>query len=237
MAKGKSIYTFNIENPAMADNMIKQFLNANGFKYVTKNGLAAYQMADGIWTGKKFFEYYFNGNTLTIYAYVYKLHKPVLLDEEYYLCIPKNELKTVLYPLLGQLEQLQNSGTQNNNTHTDNNQLQPNNMPNNMQSNNQFQQNNMPNNQYQNYGTNYYVPENKHYKTLAIISFVLSILGLLLTCLGRSVGLYILFIIFFTAYYGLKSKLKGLAIAAIVIGIIDALIFLLAVVLNIGTKL
>lgn len=224
MARGKSTYTFTIENPVIADNMIKQFLQANNFKFVQKNGMAAFQKGDGMITAKKFFEYYFNGNTLTIYAYVYKLHKPVLLDDEYYLCIPKNELKSILYPLLNQLEQLQNGAMQNG-------QAPIQGYENNVHDPMQGYANNEHYNQYSNPT---YVAENKHYKTLAIIGFILSILGLLTSCLGRTLSLYVILMIFFMAYYGLKSKLRGLSIATIVIGIIDLLLFLAILILGIN---
>ncbi len=150
MARGKSTFTFTFDDPMVANNLMQQFLVQNKFKAINYKGTTVYQLGNGLITAKKFIEYTIQGNTLTIYAYVFKVNKPVILDDAYYCSIPKTELKNILYPFLSYLEQYTQGTAQNNipnniqNNMSNNMQTNmQNNMPNNMQAN---MQNNMPNN-------------------------------------------------------------------------------------------
>ena len=216
MARGKSVFTFTFEDPMVANNLMQQFLMQNNFKAINYKGTTVYQMGNGLITAKKFIEYTIQGNTLTIYAYVYKIKKPVLLDDAYYCSIPKNELKTVLFPFLNYLDQFTQGNTQNNIPNNMQGNIQ-NNMTNNMQAN---MYNNMPNNQ----NINNYKPNNKTYNIFAIVGFILSLLGLLLSLVGASIGIIGIAMFVFFAVYGLKSDHKGLAIATIIFIVLQSII-------------
>ncbi len=72
---------------------------------------------------------------------------------------------------------------------------------------------------------------NKSREKFAIIAFVMSLIGLVLSCLGFTYGVALIIMEFYFAFLGIKTKKKGLAIAAIVIAGVSILILIAEIIL------
>ncbi len=81
MAKGKSQYVINFSaDPQLVNQTVCNWLNENGFKYMEKYDCKFYRKGDGIWTTSRCFEYYIQGNQLTILAYLKTPKNPFSLN-------------------------------------------------------------------------------------------------------------------------------------------------------------
>lgn len=76
--------------------------------------------------------------------------------------------------------------------------------------------------------------QNSKNETWAIVGFIISIIGLLLSCLGIAFGGAIVFFEFWCAYMGLRSRKKGLSIATIVIACISLLMIIVQIIIKIS---
>lgn len=196
MASEKTVYTFYINDTQSAYQLIMNYLNTYNFKYVDKKGMPHYEYSDYI-TAKKFFEFYFQGNQLTIYAYLKSMKKPMPIDKGSMGAAVKKAYRNELAPLLEGLSRLMMSANQ---------------MYDPMQSmaygqsvvagSQQAYQNNNENNA----------------DTMAITSFILAIIGLVLSWFGFVYGAALMFMEIWTAIAGMKSsRFRVLAILALVL--------------------
>lgn len=230
---GKSRFDFNVSNIGAAENAIRDFLQLHKFKQVDTN---RYYMYDPIMTGKTNFEYYINGNSITIFAYLGKPEKPIMLDDELRMAMGKQTYLSQLNVLFTSLNNLNGMGNQVNNNQNQymanqayNTQEQ---QVNKEQTFNQYGQpiNQNTYGQAQNYQNNSLTGMSAGYDKWATISLVMSIIGVIGLCVG-GIGLLYNMIVYYVAGMGLKSNKRGQAIAAMIInslvmvGILVILVF------------
>lgn len=188
----KSCYQFQFQaDPQLVYQTIQNFLNANGFKLVQKNGATYYMSYDAI-MGKRFFEYYFQGNVVTLYAYLRSYKKPMPLDDKYLGTVPKQAYNNILEPLFAEMNRMSN---------------QP------AYSQGGYMQAYAQSSTYDAFAEK----SNKTREMQAIVAFILSILELLLSLVGVYYGAIILVLELYLAYNGLKSKYKGLSIVTFIL--------------------
>lgn len=210
MAKGKTNYTFTV-NASQQDihNLMQNFLSANGYQPNNEAGVVYYKYYDGIW-GNRFLEYYINGNQLTILAYIGTFKKPCLLDDSMVAMASKQDYKNKLVPLFNAINGLNMNGGM----------AQP-----------------MGNVPYTNTQTNQFAADvNKSKEKMAIAGFIISIVGLLLSCFGIYFGAIIIALEIYFAVSGLKTSKKGFSIATFVISGVSILIIILEVILAIALQ-
>lgn len=213
MAKGKSQFTFPYSD--RSEQIIRDFLQANGYKYVEpKNAENYYSFKDGMCNGG--LQYQITGSNVIIYYFLGKSKKPMVVDDSFAGSVPKQHYKNVLKPLFDALSNPDGGGASMVNGGT--------NVPpagGNTYSSNQFE-----------------ASANKPREKFAIIAFVVSLLGLALSFTGYTFGAAILILEFYFAYLGLRTRLKGLSIAAMVIAGVSLLILIAEIVLTVyGTML
>lgn len=100
-------FVFNCD-PNFVKRTIDEYLQINNYKFVQKKN-ASYFLLNDLIQGKRFFEYYFNGNMVVIYVYLNSYKHPWPLDDAYTGSIPKQAYKEALVPLFSALDQLGNS--------------------------------------------------------------------------------------------------------------------------------
>ena len=106
MARGKSNYTFTVNaNPQAINNLMHNFLKANGYNIANQDGITYFQYFDVIW-GNRFLEYYIQGNQITILAYIGTFKKPTLLDDSFVGMAAKQDYKNKLLPLFEELKKI-----------------------------------------------------------------------------------------------------------------------------------
>ena len=185
MKKGKSQFSFPYSD--RSEQIIRDFLNANGYKYVEpKNAENYYAYKDGMCNGG--LQYQITGSNVTVYYFLGKSKKPLLVDDSFAGSVPKQHYKGVLKPLFDALNNPEggNVGAQMVNGGT--------NVPpagGSTYSGNQFE-----------------ASANKSREKFAIIAFVVSLLGLVLSIFGITYGVAILILEFYFAVMGLRTKLK-----------------------------
>ena len=193
MAPEKTVYSFQITDTQSAYQLIMNFLNNYGFTFVDKDGIPRYEYSDHI-TAKRLFEFYFQGNQVTIYAYLRSVKKPMPIDKGSMAAAVKKAYRNELAPLLEGLSRLMMSSNQI---------VDP------MQGMVYGQSIvNNANAAYQKNSTN-------NAETMAITSFVLAIIGAILCCFGILYGWAIIFMQIWTAILGLKSRHWALSVTSI----------------------
>lgn len=81
MKKEKTAFTYNVQwDVNVANQIIGNWLQANDFKYETHDGKICY-VVKSFMTGNKYFEYYFDGKTIYMYAYLGKYNRPYGLGD------------------------------------------------------------------------------------------------------------------------------------------------------------
>ncbi len=195
MGVEKTVYTFQINDTQAAYQLIMNYLNTHSFKFVDKNGMPRYEYYDYL-TAKRFFEFYFQGNQVTICAYLRSVKKPMPIDSGSMAWAVKKAYREQLSPLLDGLSRLSMGANQ---------------FADPMQSV-AFGQSvvNNANIAFQNKTTN-------NMETMAIVSFVLAIIGTILCCFGFIYGVAILFIQIWTAIVGMKSRHWPLSVTSLVL--------------------
>ncbi len=220
MSQGKTEFKIFINGDvAIANTIIHSWLAVNQFVYQPRQGANYFAFNDPLVKGKRGFEYYINGNQVTILAYLGTYEKPqelegvaaAVLKQNY-----RNELAPLFQELnkIGQTPQVHvppayQSPTFNGTAPNQANSVSYNSL-------NTFAEQN-----------------NKRQETFVIVGFVLSIIGILLMCLGVTFGAIIIFFEYYFAIQGLKTRKKGLAIATIVFASIAAVMTVVNLVLNI----
>lgn len=202
MAAEKTVYTFQINDTQAAYQLIMNYLNTYKFEFVDKNGMPHYEYNDHI-TAKRFFEFYFQGNQVTIYAYLKSMKNPMPIDKGSMGAAVKRAYRNEMAPLLEGLSRLMMSASQI---------VDPmqgmaygQSVVNNVQAT--YQKNNTSNTE-----------------SMAITSFVLGIIGLILNYFGFYYGIAILFMQIWSAVVGLKSRFWALSVVSLVMSVCSVLL-------------
>ena len=222
MKKGKSTYQFPIcVDPNMAHQTIMNWLGANSFNLKEKNGNYYYEYYDPV-IGRRLFEFYIQQNMVTINAYIGTYKKPLLLDDSFYGTVPKSAYKQLLEPLFQTLRTYNTPGAGDAWQPTGNENPAAYNMQ-------QYASDaNQPTpGSYEDYANAANKPNGK----MAIIGFVMSIIGLLLAFVGHMYALWLYALEFYFAAQGIRSDKKGFAIATFVLGGISVVILVIYAVL------
>lgn len=204
MKQGKTEYRFKVNGDMLqVENVIRNWLMVNEFEVKHEYGSTCYAFNDPIIKGKRGFEYFIHGDEVTILAYIGTYKKPCPLEgaagawaKQSY----KNELTT----LFEEIKKWEN-GNGSNTTDMYGTPAEG------------FAQ-------VQTDSLNTFVARNEQSKeTLVIVGFVMSIIGLALSCFGMF-GIILAIFEFYFAIQGLKTSKRGLAIATIVLASVSILI-------------
>ena len=207
MSQGKTEYRFQVNaDMNMVENVIRNWLVANKFAQKPEFGSTVYAFNDPIVKGKRGFEYYINGNEVTILVYINTYKKPKDLEGAVGVLM-KQSYKNDLAPLFEEIKKLESGATVNVNPIYDGAQVAGTSTQD--SSLNTFMEKN-----------------NKSQETMVIVGFVMSILGLVLSCFGFTYGAILLILEFYFAIQGLKTSKKGLAIATLVLASLSILILI-----------
>lgn len=212
MAKNKSQYNFTIPaDPALLNQTIFNFLHAHNFVQKQKDGRYYYEQYDAIY-GRKLFEYQINGSQVTIWAYVGSYKHPQDL-EGLMGVVAKQAYKDSLQLLFSHLQAL-GQNPQNDSIYGDG-----------MQAQNQMYQNQQIHQTNQSMAA-FKAENDKKAGNGAVIGFVISLIGLVLSIFGVYFGAIILFFEISLAVRGMHSDKRGFAIATIVLAIVSAVIII-----------
>ncbi len=211
MKKGKSMYQFPINvDPNLAQQVIMNWLGANGFDLKEKDGNYYYQYYDPV-IGRRLFEYYIQPGMVIINAYIGKYKKPYLLDDSFAGSVPKSAYKQALAPLFQTLASYNAPmGAAPAQPGTGNPSAPYNVSPYASDVSGGVQPSS---GSYQDFSD----ATGKSHEKLAVAGFVLSIFGLLLSLLGITYGILIYMLEFYFAACGIKTRKKGLAIATFIL--------------------
>lgn len=208
MGKQKTQFavTVNADSNSI-QNVILNYLSANGFKAEQKPNANYFTKYDAM-TGRRSLEYYINGNQVIILAYLGKFEHPKAL-EGFVAAIPKQNFKSEISVLLNELNKLNDAGYQ----------------PAAAATNTAAAAQVAPNT-----NLNAFSEQVDHRKgTLAIIGFIVSVVGLVLSFFGIVYGFILYFFEFYCGIQGLKSSKKGLSIATIVLAGVSILILIIEI--------
>ena len=212
MKKGKSTYQFPINvDPNLAHQTIMNWLGANSFELKEKNGQYYYQYYDPI-VGRRLFEFYIQPGMVTINAYIGKFKKPYLLDDSFAGSVPKAAYKQTLEPLFLTLSSY-NAPQPGYGTPGAPYNVQP-------HASASADGTQAASGNYEDFAK----ATNRSYERMAVIGFVLSIVGLLLSFIGYTYGVLLYALEFYFASCGIKTKKKGFAIATFVLAGLSVLI-------------
>lgn len=219
MSKGKkTTYQFTINaEPQMINNVIQAYLAANNFTLRESGGATYYFHNDPILKGKRSFEYYINGNNVTILAYLGTYEKPKAL-EGFVAALPKQAYINEIKELMQELKKLEGNG------------------PNPYISQTPQQGQMPPQGQIPNPNASFetfFESNNKKLETWTLIGFVIALIGLVLSCFGVTYGVLLLILEFSFAVQGLKTRKRPFAIATIVIAILSLVIIVVEVALTV----
>ena len=230
MSQNKTVFQFQVNsNMAAVDNTIRNWLAANEFKFQPKPNANYYAYNDPWVKGKRGFEYYINNNIVTILAYVGTFENPMEL-EGLVGAMGKQAYRNELEPLVQEIKRIESEGAPAMQAVPQ--QAVQTNAP---QPGQAMQPQPQPMQQPQPGGNvNTFIEENmKKKENLVILGFVLSIIGVLISCVGVSFGAILIILEFYCGVQGLKTRKKGMAIATIVLASINILILIMSIVLTI----
>lgn len=226
----KTEYKFNFSvDASIIENTIQLWLVANGFSKYEKDELNCYRQGDALVQGYKFFEYYINGNELSILGCIGSVKHPKSLDNKFVGVLAIAPYRKLISNLLEELKKVNEKGgnsddsnVKNETTQSQNDNLNPqnqNNKQDDMQSAiNKFKDQN-----------------NKTWGNWTIFAFVMSILSLIMSIFGYMFGVIIIILVYYVAINGLKTTKKGLAIASIAITSVSLFIIFLEIIYTILT--
>lgn len=223
MSKTKTEFRFTVNaDMAMVNNVIQNYLAVNDFSPKPKANANYYYFNDPLIKGKRSFEYYINGNEVLILAYIGTFERPHGLEGAVG-ALPKQSYRNDLAPLFEELKKMDQQGQGMNGM--------PNQGMNGMPNQNMYAN---PNSMAQANAIDSFVEHsNQKKETWTIVGFVISLLGLVLSCFGMSYGIVLLILEFYCGIQGIHTKKKGLAIATIVIACVSIAILVLEVILTI----
>ncbi len=194
MKKGKTRYDFVITAPEeVVRGIIQDWLSANKFSPV-KGHPGCYAFNDPWVEGKRGFEYYFEGDKLTIFAYLRTFKNPAELDDSFVGSLLKTAYKEKLSQLF---KVISNPGS-----YSYKQTIQSSNDSPKASSDvaNQFEAS----------------IKSKNEK-LVVVSFVLSLIMIITSFFGVVYGLPLIIFNIWVSIKGLNSQKKGLAIATLVL--------------------
>ena len=104
------------------NQLIQSYLSSTGFKFIQKSKESYYRGGDSI-KGYWYFNYFINGNNLTIFAWLKGLFSEIKLDNGFYGAVTKMPYKNSLNVLFQELSRLnsQYGGNNNMNNNMNNN--------------------------------------------------------------------------------------------------------------------
>lgn len=230
----KSCYVFEcVADVREIYRILNDFLYANNFKFVEKNGLKYFMNSDPI-AGKRFLEYYFNGNVLYLYAYIHNTKKPWPLDDKYLGSVPKQAYRNMLEPLITEITRVNenarynaqyqgyNQNVQYSNTRYDDMQY------NQMNSTPYYQpQGTMQSGYAGTYQNKFADVNNKSKENQAMWGFYFSVAGMLMSLFGWMWGFFILFIEIYFAIQGLSTRKRIFSILTFVFAAVSLVILIL----------
>lgn len=227
MSQKKTEFRFQVHADAtLIDGVIRSWLMANQFSFVAKPGANYYAFNEPMLRGKRGFEYYINGSDVIILAYLGTYEKPKAL-EGFVAAVMKQEYRNSMAPLFEELKKLDNAGAANMAADTCNTAQPGGNVSPYGSYNAAPNTNAMPGN-----SLNTFMEQNtKKQETMVIIGFIMSLVGILLSCLGATYGVLLIILEYYFAIQGLKTKKKGLAIATIVLASVSIVLFLVSLVI------
>jgi hypothetical protein len=226
LTEGKTVYRFQFNSlPQHADAVVQGWLQTHQFTYQNKYGEDMYFHSDNM-NGHRGFQYMINGNVLTIYAWTMGLGKKYYkLDSGAVKNMPGDSYKYILHELFIGIRNLGTVAAAPVQHYT-----QP-----------QAQYYEQPQAQYydqaQGWGYGQYQAQSvndvvnemgndltQKAETGCEIGFWMSIVGLLVSFLGITYGVFVYVAVFYLAGRGLKTRKRGKAIASIVMSIASILI-------------
>lgn len=228
MSQGKTSFKFIVNaDISLVEAVIRNWLAANKFSYAPESGLNYYKFNDPILKGKRGFEYYINGNEVTILAYLGTYKKPKAL-EGFVAAVMKQNYRNELAPLFEEIKKLEGGSAVNagasaaySTTQTEGNTAAG-----------QASTGAQATGAVHNDSLNTFMAQNqKKQETLVIVGFVMSLIGLLISFCGVTYGVILLILEYYFAIQGLKTKKKGLAIATIVIASVSIVFFIVNIAL------
>lgn len=198
----KSEFSFKSVNMIATETVIKNWLFANNFKRIEKTDTNYYFNYDSL-KGKRSFEYIINGDFVTIYAYIGTFEKPTMSLEGFYGIAAKAAFKKDLEVLFEVIENHYMPKYANEPVED----ITKGNIEENLE--NDFVKSNI-----------------KVKNTLVIAGFIVSLVGVILGFTKILLfGFPVIAFEILVGIYGLKTKLKGLAIATIVLAVLSFISF------------
>lgn len=223
-----SSYTLQFQcDSSLVNQLMQSYLSANGFKPHQKKNNNYYRAGDSI-IGYRGLNYFINGNLITINAWIDGSYKTVSLENNFN--ILGMDYRNSLSILFQEIEKLSNNTQQmnyNSNMEQVNQGYQMNFDPNTGQPINQVNYN-QP--MYSQIFQNDNLTKNEK---MCEISFWLSIVGLICSFFGITIGLIIYIFNFYFAFKGLKTRKRGKAIGTIIISSISTVIIFLLLMMTI----
>lgn len=243
MSQQKTEFKFKVNADAtLVEAVIRNWLVVNKFAPNPKYGANVYEFNDPMLKGRRGFEYYINGNEVTILAYIGKYEKPQAL-EGFVGAVMKQDYRNEMAPLFDELKKLENASATQQTVGAaqpaDPQQTSEAAQPTGAQPQSVSGTQQQSAGAYQTTGTapvqndslnTFMEQNNKKQETLVIVGFVMSLIGLLLSCFGATYGVILIMLEFYFAIQGLKTKKKGLAIATIVLASLGICMYLLSIV-------
>lgn len=224
----KTEYKFNFSvDASIIENTIQLWLVANGFSKYEKDGLNCYRQGDALVQGYKFFEYYINGNELSILGYIGSIKHPKSLDNKFVGVLAIAPYRKLISNLLEELKRVNENGRSSEISKTKDESTQS-------QDNNLNSQNNTQDDM-QSAINKFKDQNNKTWGNWTIFAFVMSILSLIMSIFGYMFGVIIIILVYYVAINGLKTTKKGLAIASIAITSVSLFIIFLEIVYTVLT--
>ena len=209
MIKGRSSFTFQVKEPEKAQALINEWLQVYKFSFVNRKGERYYRRGDAWVDGYAYFTYCIQGNQVSIQAWRKNIfgselgaHVPSMTPFSYSDAINQliNQLNLISIPTAGMAALVNNAAQTGENSI-----MQPNNFQN---------------------------VSSKTDEYFCIAAFIMAVGNFLLILLDGSVvlgGLGYLFVFIFGAR-GLKTKKRGLAIAALILGAASLVMFIVKII-------
>lgn len=220
MARSKYDFTLNCE-VEQAKQVVQKYMDANGFKPITKKGETYYKAGDAM-VGYKYFNYTIEGNTLTVYAWLKNAFGDMDIEGKGMMSINvlvmsyRNSIQTLFQEIekLNKGETVMEEKTEEKKITGYDTQTGAPIYEEKKEESNTFQDETM-----------------KRQETLCEIGFWLSIVGLILSFIGVTYGVIIYILNYYFASQGLKTRKKGKAIATVVLSSVSIVVIILEILL------
>lgn len=217
MARSSYHFTLNCEIE-QAKQVVQKYMDANGFKSITKKGETYYKAGDAM-MGYKYFNYSIEGNTLTIYAWLKNAFGDIDIEGKGMMSINilvtsyRNSISTLFQEIekLNKGEDIVEEKEKPKITGYDTQTGAP-----------IYEEKKETSNAFQDETT-------KRQETMCEVGFWLSIVGIILSFFGVTYGVIIYLLNYYFASQGLKTRKRGKAIATIVLSSVSIVIIILEI--------